>query len=101
RGRIDERVGPTELQRVGALFEAHLAGLADQGEVFGVVDGKLDALAVRHRGQIHVLRPDQPTTSGNRRQSDYPRQDLRTHDVPHGWTGTFSMVTLSCLALWP
>ena len=44
RGRVDERVGPTELERIDAFLEAHLPGLADQGEVFGVVDRQLHGI---------------------------------------------------------
>ena len=57
RGGVDQRVGPTELQRVDAFLEAHFAGFADQGEVFGVVDGQLHGGAVGHRGEVDVALP--------------------------------------------
>ena len=47
RGRVDQRVGPTELQRVDALLEGHLPGLPDQRQVFGVVDRQLDRVRGR------------------------------------------------------
>ena len=43
--RIDERVGPGELDAVHAFLDGEQAVLADHGDVFGVVDRKLRAFA--------------------------------------------------------
>ena len=63
-------------KRVDALLEAHLAGLADQRQVFGVVDRQLHAGAVGHRGEIDVLRPGPPaaaaTIASRRHAADWP-----------------------------
>ena len=64
RRGVDERIGPTELQRVGARLEGHLAGLADQRQVFRVVDRKLHGIAVGDRRKIDVLRPGRSAEHG-------------------------------------
>ena len=53
RGRVDERVGPGELDAVDAFLDREQAVLADHGDVFGVVDRKLRALAGGQGHQIH------------------------------------------------
>ena len=52
RGRVDERIGPGELDAVDAFLDGQQAVLADHGDVFGVVDRKLRALA---GGQGHQV----------------------------------------------
>ena len=52
RGRVDERVGPGELDAVDAFLDREQAVLADHGDVFGVVDRELRALA---GGQGHQI----------------------------------------------
>ena len=64
RRGVDERIGPTELQRIGPRLEAHLAGFAHQRQVFGVVDRKLHGIAVGHGRQIDVLRPGRSPDQG-------------------------------------
>ena len=51
-GRVDERVGPGELDAVDAFLDGQQAVLADHGDVFGVVDRKLRAFA---GGQGHQI----------------------------------------------
>ena len=52
RGGVDERVGPRELDAVDAFLDRQQAVLADHGDVFGVVDRKLRALAGGEGHQI-------------------------------------------------
>ena len=52
-GRVDQRVGPRELDAVDALFDGQQPLLADHRDVFGVVDGQLHPLAAGQRDQIH------------------------------------------------
>ena len=52
--RVDQRVGPGELDAVDALLDRQQAVLADHGDVFGVVDGQLRPLAAWERS------PDRP-----------------------------------------
>ena len=46
-GRVDQRVGPGELEPVRPALERHVAALLDEGDVLGVVDRELHALPVR------------------------------------------------------
>ena len=55
RGGVDQGVGPAELQRVVAFFENHPARLADEGEVFAVVDGELHRVACGHGGEVDLV----------------------------------------------
>lgn len=55
RCRVDQRVGPRELQRVAALPEGDRARLADQRQVLGVVDRQLHGVPLGYRGQVDVL----------------------------------------------
>ena len=52
-GRVDERIGPGELDAVHAFLDREQAVLADHGDVFGVVDRKLRALAGGQGDEIH------------------------------------------------
>ena len=64
RRRIDQRVGPGELQRVDALLERHDARLADQRDVLAVVDRELHGIAPRDGREIDVLgEPGEPGSS--------------------------------------
>ena len=49
---IDERVGPGELDAIDALLDGQEPVLADHGDVFGIVDRELRALA---GGQGHQI----------------------------------------------
>ena len=51
---IDERIGPGELQRIGPLLERHRARLADERQVFAVVDRQLNAIPLGDRREIDV-----------------------------------------------
>ena len=53
-GRVDERVGPGELQWVDALLERHRAGLAHERQVLAVVDRQLDAIPLGDCREIDV-----------------------------------------------
>ena len=76
RGRVDQGVGPAELQGVDSLLETHRAGFAYQGEVFGVVDRQLDLLPVRDGGKIDVLGGGRPDGNQSQGQGEQPTKDL-------------------------
>ena len=57
-GRVDQRIGPTELQRVDPLLERHLPRLADQRDVLAVVDRELDRVARGDGREVDVLGPE-------------------------------------------
>ena len=80
RGRVDQRVGPGELQRVDALLEAHHPRLADQREVFGVVDRELHGVPRGDRGEIDVaLRGALSPDAGDKAQhEDHGCEDDRS-----------------------
>ena len=50
--RVDERIGPGELDAVHALLDREHAVLADHGDVFRVIDRELRALAGGQRHEI-------------------------------------------------
>ena len=52
-GRVDQRVGPRELDAVDPLLDRQQAMLADHGDVFGVVDRQLRPLAAGERDEVH------------------------------------------------
>src|SRR5208283_5329921 len=51
-GRIDESIDPGKLDAIDAFFHGQQAELADHGDVFGVVDRKLRAVASWQRDEI-------------------------------------------------
>ena len=73
RGRVDERVGPGELDAVDAFLDREQAVLADHGDVFGVVDRKLRALA---GGQGHQI--DGGPGRGGKDHDGYQQRPIHT-----------------------
>ena len=76
-GRVDERIGPGELDAVDAFLDGQEPVLPDHGDVFGVVDRELRALA---GGQGHQVHGGQGRTS--RRRHEYHHRPER--QFPHG-----------------
>jgi hypothetical protein len=52
-GRVDEGIGPGELDAVHAFLDREQAVLTDHGDIFGVVDRELRALAGGQRDEVH------------------------------------------------